>query len=266
MNPYFPGDMYETPAERGRDWLDRLGGNGRFFYYLRFAAIIFQARWQVARGVYDQAAWAHTSYRLFRLAERSGGHFHISGLRHVAAGDEPVVIVSNHMSLLENAVTPCLVAPVRPVTFVLKASLLRYPIFGPMVASQRPVPVDREHPRADFERVMSQGAQLLAEGVSLVIYPEGTRRRVFTPEAFNSLGAKLARKAGVRLLPLAVRTDFVENGRYLRDFGPLHRDRPIYLAFGEPIDVAGNGRAAHQAAVDFIAGRLAAWGAPVVGR
>lgn len=264
MNPYFPDDTYETPPERGRDWLDRLGGNGRFLYYVRFAGIIARARWQVARGTYDPAAWAATSFALFRLTERSGGRFHISGLQHVGVSQTPVVIVSNHMSLVENAVTPCMVEPVRPVTFVLKASLLRYPIFGPVAASQRPIPVDRQHPREDFERVMEEGARLLADGLSIVVYPEGTRRPRFDPAAFNSLGVKLARKAGVPLLPLAVRTDFLESGHRLRDFGPLHRERPIYFAFGEPLVVTGNGRAAHQAAVSFIGDRLAAWGAPPV--
>jgi hypothetical protein len=50
----------------------------------------------------------------------------------------------------------------------------------------------------------------------------------------------------VSLLPIALKTDFVGLGSLLRDFGPLHREQPIHLAFGPPLSVTGTGKAAHR--------------------
>jgi len=260
----FTKNEYHTPADMPRDWLDRLGGNGRLFFHLRFANIIIRARLVVAQGRYNRAAWTATSYAIFRLIERSGGRFHITGLDVLRTVPGPVVIVSNHMSALENGVTICLVAPIKPVTFVVKESLTRYPIFGPVILARDPIPVTRTQPREDFQRVLNQGADMLQVGKSVVVYPEGTRRRSFDAQEFNSLGVKLAKKAGVPVVPLAVKTNFWGNGQHLRDFGPIDRSQPVHMAFGEAVEVVGNGRAAHQSCLDFISGKLAAWGVPIV--
>ncbi len=258
----FTGNEYHNSPDLPRDLLDRLGGNGRFFFHLRFASIIIRARRVVVRGAYDRAAWVATSYAIFKLIERSGGRFHITGLDNLRAAPGPVVIVGNHMSALENSVSVCLVAPIKPMTFVVKESLTRYPIFGPMLLARNPIPVTRTQPREDFQRVLDQGTSLLHEGVSVIIYPEGTRRSSFDPQDFNSLGVKLARKGGVPVVPMAVKTIFWGNGAHLRDFGPLDRSQPIHMAFGEAVEVGGNGRSAHQACLDFIGGKLASWGVP----
>lgn len=262
MSIYFPHDSYETPADAGRDWLDRLQGNGRFFFHLRFAAILIYARWQLARGRYDRAAYAASGYRVFRLVERSGGKFHLSGLDHIRAVQGPVVFVSNHMSALENNVMPGIVAPIKPVTFVIKATLMGYPILGPLLASQRAIAVSRSHPRDDFRQVMEQGSALLDAGVSIIVYPEGTRRDSFDTQGMNTLGVKLARAANVPVIPVAVKTDFWRNGRYLRDFGPLDRRQPIHIAFGPAVD-AQQTRPAQRQVVRFIAAHLARWGVAV---
>lgn len=261
MTSYFPHDSYHTPSETDRDWLDRLQGSGRFLFHLRFIAIITYGRWLLALGRYDRAAYAASGYATFKLIERSGGKFHITGLDHIRAVDGPVVFVSNHMSALENNVMPGIIDPIKRVTFVIKATLLRYPIFGPLLRSQRTIAVSRHNPREDFQQVMMQGSALLADGTSIIVYPEGTRRQSFDPQRFNSLGVKLAKRAGVPVIPIAVKTDFWQNGRYLRDMGPIDRSRPIQIAFGRAIDSA-NQRNAHQAALDFIGGKLADWGVP----
>ncbi|MCA9934815.1 MAG: 1-acyl-sn-glycerol-3-phosphate acyltransferase [Ardenticatenaceae bacterium] len=258
----FANNEYHTPPDMPRDWLDRLGGNGRLFFHLRFASIIIRARRVVARGRYDLAAWTATSYAIFKLIERSGGRFHISGLDYLRTTPGPVVIVSNHMSSLENGVTICLAAPIKPLSFVIKESLIRYPIFGPVMRARDPIPVTRTNPREDFQTVLNRGAEMLQAGKSVVVYPEGTRRSLFDAQEFNSLGVKLAKKAGVPVIPLAVKTDFWGNGEHMRDFGPIDRSKPIYMAFGEAVEAVGNGRTAHQSCLDFIGGKLASWGVP----
>jgi 1-acyl-sn-glycerol-3-phosphate acyltransferase len=106
---------------------------------------------------------------------------------------------------------------------------------------------------------MSKGKDLLAKGISVVIFPQSTRTVEFVPEEFNSLGIKLARAAGVHVLPVAVKTDFWGNGKYLKDAGPINRSKPIHMVFGEPFLVRGSGKDEHRGVIDFIVDHLRRW-------
>lgn len=221
---------------------------------------ILIARSQSLAGTYDDTAWAQSSRRIMAVLERCGARFHLSGLDNLRRAQPPLVIIGNHMSTVETMVLPCIIAPVMPVTYVVKASLETMPIFGPVMRSRRPIAVGRQSPREDMQKVLTEGAQKLQEGISLILFPQSTRQDRFTPETFNSLGVKLARRAGVSALPVALRTDFWSNGRLIKDLGPLRRSRPIHMHFGEAMPIAGTGREEHQAIVEFIAAHLRAWG------
>ena len=259
---FFHGDTYDTPDDMQRLLLDRMVGSSRAHFVARYASLMIRARLLIVRGKNTPAARARRAHQVLRLIEGCGGRFHLSGLAHVAqAGDEgeTLLIVANHMSSMEGGLFPGLLAPLTPVSFVIKESLLKYPIFGPVIASFNPIVVGRRNPREDLQTVMTQGQTLLEQGVSVVIFPQSTRAARFDPEQFNSLGVKLARRAGVRVMPVALKTDFWDNGKLVRDFGPLHRERPIFFAFGEPVAVDSNGRSAHQYTVDFIRSHTERW-------
>ena len=70
---------------------------------------------------------------------------------------------------------------------------------------------------------------------------------------------KLAKSAGVPILPFALKTDFIGNGKILRDMGPIHRNRAVCFTFGEPIEVAGNGKEELQQVISFIQNNLEQW-------
>jgi len=156
---------------------------------------------------------------------------------------------------------PSIIAPLMEMTFVIKESLMKAPIFGTVFASQNPIVVARENPREDLQRVMTAGVALLEQGISVTIFPQSTRTRKFIPEEFNTLGVKLAKRGNVPVVPIALKTDFWENGKVLRDLGPIYRDRTIHFAFGKPIEVEGNGREAHRQSIEFISEWLKKWGA-----
>ena len=258
MEPYFPGDNYQTPSNTPRRWLDKLFLGSRVALHGVFVWEIVKARWLVARNQYDRAAVAATSYAVFKIAEGCNGRFHITGLDHIRNLTEPVVFVSNHMSSLEGNIFNCLLLPHLDVTYVIKESLTRYPVFGPVMSSRQPVTVGRTNPREDLQKVLEDGTALLQNGRSIILFPQHTRTPIFNPAEFNSLGVKLAKRAGVPLVPIAVKTDFVTNGRYLRDFGPLDRSKPIHVALGRPFPVE-NSKEAHHQVITFIQNHLERW-------
>ncbi|KAA3662383.1 MAG: 1-acyl-sn-glycerol-3-phosphate acyltransferase [Chloroflexi bacterium] len=255
----FQFDTYETPPGTPQVLGDRLAMGSGAYFYSRFIGIILKSRWRVARGKYDRNAFIESGTDTLRLIEGCNGRFHITGIDHLRNCTEPVVFVSNHMSALENNVFPGIIGQFKPFTFVVKESLLRYPVFGPLLASQNPIPLGRSDPRADLKLLMDEGCERLTKGISVLVFPQGTRTNSIDPQSFNTIGVKLARKAGVNILPIAVKTDYWQNGERFRDFGPINRDQPIYIAFGEPILVSKNSRQAHQQALDFISGYLTHW-------
>lgn len=258
---YFDSFSYATP-EKGRSTLwDKILRNNRLYFTLKYAGIVFKTRRQAIRGIYDTKAWADSSYFIFRFIEKTGGRFRIEGMDNIAKEDAPVVFIGNHMSTLETMILPGLIAPHREVTFVVKESLVRHPLFGHVMRSRDPIVVGRTDARKDFEIVMNKGTDLLLKGVSVIIFPQSTRSLVFNPEEFNSLGVKLAKKAGVRIVPMAIKTDFWGHGKLIKELGPLDSRKAIHFRFGEPFGITGSGKAENQRIIDFIKASLDEWSA-----
>ena len=259
MQTFFSDSSYDTPKDKPRFLIDRLFLNTRWFFVSSYLNEIIKARSLAVKGAYDNPTWAQSSYNIFKLIEGCGGRFHFRGLDNIPTSEGPVVFISNHMSTLETFVFPCIIAPHKDVTFVVKESLTTNALFGPVMRSRDPIAVKRDNPREDFQTVMNRGKELLAKGTSVIIFPQSTRAVEFIPDEFNSLGIKLAKAAGVQVVPVAIKTDFWQNGKYLKDLGPIDRSKDIHMAFGQPFSVQGNGKEDHQKVVEFISGNLQQW-------
>lgn len=249
---------YNTPEAASTPG-GRLLARNRAWFYLEYLHIVFRSRSLAQRGLYTREAWAESSLDVRSLYERRGGRLFVEGLDHVRSLSGPAVFVANHMSTAETQLLPGLIQPIRDVTFVVKEALMKGPVFGPIMRAVDGIGVVQKDARQDFETVMREGCDRLSKGMSVVIFPEGTRNRVFDPAQFNSLGTKLAKKAGVPIVPVALKTDFWGNGRLLRTFGPVDCRREALFKFGAPVLPEGNGRAAQQYAVEFIERHLRLW-------
>ncbi|MDD2235105.1 MAG: lysophospholipid acyltransferase family protein [Desulfitobacteriaceae bacterium] len=261
---YFQADSYHTNDNTPRFLMDRLVLNTRLFFMAKFFAIVLKARHKSLRGQYDREAWAKSSINIFELIEGCGGKFHLTGLDNLRKCQGPVVFVSNHMSTLETMIFPCIIDPLKRTTFVIKDSLISHPFLGPVLRSINPIVVSRSNSREDLKIVMNQGMKLLSEGISIIIFPQNTRKVDFVPKEFNTLGVKLAAKAKVQVIPVAIKTDFWENGKYLKDLGPIKRSKPIHMAFGEPLFITGTGKEDNNQIIEFISLHLAKWNDQII--
>ena len=256
----FPNDNYHTNKDKPRLFFDRLLFNTRVVFLSKFIANVLRSRKNAIKGNYDTRAWALSSYEVFQLIENCGGRFEITGLNNIRQSQKPIVFISNHMSTLETMVFPCIIAPITDeATFVVKNSLVEHPFFGPIMRSRNPIVVNRKNARDDFRTVMNKGQEYLSQGRSVIIFPQSTRRVKFNPKEFNSLGVKLAKKAGVSVIPVAIKTDFWGNGKLIKDLGPIHREKPIKMKFGEPILIEGSGKEENLKIIEFISSNLNRW-------
>jgi 1-acyl-sn-glycerol-3-phosphate acyltransferase len=244
-----------------------LSSHARFFpglrFYTRFAWFVCEGSNRARRGNYTDADWSRNSFQVLRALEAVGVTFEITGVQHFSRLEGPCVFIGNHMSTLEAFVLPSIIQPLRRVAFVVKKSLVEYPVFGHLMRSRNPIVVGRTNPREDLKAVFEGGVERVQSGISIVVFPQKTRSPLFDPAAFNSIGIKLAKKAQVPVVPLALKTDAWANGALLKDFGRIDPARPVHFAFGEALRVQGTGAAEHERVVEFIRNNLVAWGGKV---
>ncbi len=254
----FSGDTYFTPPLK-IGWLARAFPS--LVFHWKFIRTTLACAWHAWRGKYDGDAWAESSLAMVRQLEDVGVKFEITGLDYLRQVAGPCLIVGNHMSSLETAVLPSIVQPIKDATFVVKASLLNYPVFKYVIRTRDPVAVTQTDPRQDFKLMMEGGAERLARGTSIIVFPEGARAEKFDPAGFNSIGVKLASRAGVPIVPLALMTDAWGLGKPFSDFGPIDSTRKVRFAFGPPMTVEGRGGTEQAALVQFIQAKLDLWAA-----
>jgi 1-acyl-sn-glycerol-3-phosphate acyltransferase len=131
---------------------------------------------------------------------------HILGIRYRVTGKDnlpesgPAILMSKHQSAWETIAFQ-LIFP--PISFVLKKELLRLPFFGWGLALISPIAIDRDAGREALKDIEAQGADRMAKGFWVLIFPEGTRVRHGEKGKYNIGGAWLAAKSGVPVIPVA---------------------------------------------------------------
>lgn len=251
---------YRTPADLDRGLLDRILGNWSPWYYQKMVRIVAaMSRHAGRKSGITRDLWAHYQVCILNAVEACRGRFEIDGFKNLQDATPPFVVVSNHMAMAETLFMPVLLQPFTDITFVVKESLMSYPFIGKILHAVDAIPVTRENPREDLRQVLGRGQEYLERGGSVIVFPQATRSIQFEPEQFNSIGVKLAQRAGVPVVPAALKTDFQSPGRLLKDFGPVYRDRPLHFRFGEQIPVGTPTKEAHARTVELIQNSLAEW-------
>lgn len=171
-----------------------------------------------------------TRATMWLLRRLNGVRIEVVGREQIPA-DRPVVVMVNHQSQWETFYLQLLICP---QATVLKRSLLWVPFFGWGLALLRPIAIDRGRASEALKGLLRVGTARLAAGISVVIYPEGTRQppRVLGP--FNAGGAMLAARAGVDILPVVHNSGDCWPARSL-----LRLPGTIRLVIGPPIPTAG---------------------------
>jgi 1-acyl-sn-glycerol-3-phosphate acyltransferase len=156
----------------------------------------------------------------------------VEGLEKITR-DGSYVFVSNHLSYMD---TPVVLAniPVR-FRFLAKRGLFQLPFLGWHLARAGHIRVPREDARAAV-KTMTLAAQVVREeGISLLIFPEGGRSRTGEMRDFKEGAAFIAIKAGVPLVPMALK-----GTREILPFGSgIVRPGNVTMRIGDPIPTAG---------------------------
>jgi 1-acyl-sn-glycerol-3-phosphate acyltransferase len=232
-----------------------------FFFYTRMLRAIVHAERVIKAGRGNTSEYIKSSLDIARAVNSVGGRIAVENADVLRSLGGPCIIAANHMSSLETMLLEGIVMPIRPMTLIAKESLMKYPFFSTPLKACDPIIVGRKNPREDLRIMTSETHERITRGISVVVFPQTTRTNRFSPEHFNSIGAKLAKRENVPLVPLALKTDFWGCGRLVKDVGHIDPKLDVRFRFGEPIGAAAGDRDAHQRCLEFIGRTLEEWGA-----
>jgi len=144
-------------------------------------------------------AWAYKVWGP-ALVKGCGIRLQVHGLENIDA-DKPYLFVSNHMSHLD---VPVLYTALdRWVSFVAKKELVRIPVFGPAMKWIGTVVIDRSN-RDKARESLQQAGEKMRGGLSVFMFPEGTRSPTFEIRDFKKGAFALAVQARVPIVPVII--------------------------------------------------------------
>src|SRR5512135_2089678 len=108
-------------------------------FYAGLTRIVFRCSSQAKHGHYGDEDWASSSHEVMLELEKVGMILEIAGIDNLTGVDGPCVLIGNHMSALETFVLPCIIEPFKDTTFVVKQSLIDYPVFKYIMRSRNPI-------------------------------------------------------------------------------------------------------------------------------
>ncbi len=153
----------------------------------------------------------------------------VKGLENVDS-EVPRVYVTNHQSYFDIfALFAYLPVSFR---FIVKEELMRIPLFGFAMKSAGHVALDRtDHRKA--VKSMKEAAEKMDRGISMLIFPEGTRSEDGKLQTFKNGGFRLALKVGCDVVPVAI-----INSRHIVPKGSLRINKGTFgLHIGKPISI-----------------------------
>lgn len=189
-------------------------------------------------GLFDRHARDVFCLGFVKLAMKSfifyaGAKVKYIGLENLPPKGKPVVYIGNHRGFYDIV---ALYAVVPDLTgFVAKEEMRKWPLIGWWMSSVYCLFLNRKNKREGLKTIM-QGIEYVKKGVSMVIYPEGTRSKqegvlgYFHPGSF-----KLATKPRADIIPVISSN----SGGILDDHFPWIRHTTMCMEIGKPVPTEG---------------------------
>jgi 1-acyl-sn-glycerol-3-phosphate acyltransferase len=195
-------------------------------------AIVFAAPFAKPVTLYGLAqGWLRCV--MYGLKVICGVRWRVQGMENLPVGaTSPAILLVKHQSTLETFLMPVLMP--HPLAYVFKKELLYIPFFGWAIGRLDMVHIDRSRRAQAFNKVVEQGKRLLAQGVWVIMFPEGTRIPRGQAGNYKSGGTRLAVATGAPVIPVAV-----ASARCWPRKAFVKRPGIVQVSIGQPIASAG---------------------------
>lgn len=157
----------------------------------------------------------------------------VTGMENLPQGaTSPAILLVKHQSTYETFLMPTLMP--HPLAYVFKKELLYVPFFGWAMGRLDMIHIDRSLRAQAFNKVVEQGKRLLAQGIWIIMFPEGTRIPRGQQGNYKTGGTRLAVETGAPVIPIAV-----TSGRCWPRKAFVKRAGVVDVSIGKPIPSAG---------------------------
>ena len=127
----------------------------------------------------------------------------ITGMENLPTGKtSPAILLVKHQSTFETFLFPTIMP--HPLAYVFKKELIYVPFFGWAIGRMDMIHIDRSQRAQAFNKVVEQGRRLLAQGIWVIMFPEGTRIPRGQKGTYKIGGTRLAVETGAPVIPIAV--------------------------------------------------------------
>lgn len=166
----------------------------------------------------------------FRVIRKIGGvKTTVIGFENIPK-DEPVLFVGNHNSYFDIIIAYSMLP--RLTGFVSKKELEKVPILHRWMKLLYCLFLDRDNVKEGLKTIL-QGIEYVKSGISITIFPEGTRSTTGEIAPFKEGSLKFAEKTGCKIIPV------VQNNtrQIFEAHMPFIKKTHTVLEFGAPIDI-----------------------------
>lgn len=200
------------------------------FLYLLLGIPVLLVEWVI--GKYNKKAKDYSCLRMVQTAFKlmlkvAGVRLTVIGEEHVPK-DQAVLYIGNHRSyfyiLLTYSRCP------RLTGYVAKVEMLRYWLLRDWMKALYCLFLDREDMKAGLKTIL-QGIEYIKNGISICIFPEGTRNRQEEMLPFKEGSLKMAEKTGCPIIPMAI----TNSAEIFENHLPFVRPCHVILEYGTPI-------------------------------
>lgn len=200
------------------------------FLYLLLGIPVLLIEWIV--GKFNQKAKDYSCLRMVQAAFKL--MLKVAGVRLTVIGeenvprDQAVLYIGNHRSYFDILLTysrcPGLTG------YVAKVEMLRYWLLRDWMKALYCLFLDRKDIKAGLKTIL-QGIEYIKRGISICIFPEGTRNRTDEMLPFKEGSMKIAEKTGCPIIPMAI----TNSAEIFENHIPFIRPCHVILEYGTPI-------------------------------
>jgi 1-acyl-sn-glycerol-3-phosphate acyltransferase len=206
--------------------------------YLIIGIPVLGIFWLIAKNEKWKHSAALCQLRIVQWAFRvicflSGVRLTVLGEEHVPK-DEPVLYIGNHRSYFDIIISYARCP--RLTGYVAKDSMQRIPLLSTWMRRLNCLFINREDIKESLKTIL-MGIDQVKSGISMCIYPEGTRGQgsdELDMLPFKEGSLKIAEKTGCKIIPMAI----TGSADIFEKHIPSIKKSRVILEYGEPIDVS----------------------------
>ncbi len=179
------------------------------------------------RNAADMASLHIVNWAFTVIAFFAGVKPKVDGLENIPS-DQPVLYVGNHLGFFDVILTYPLMK--RRTGYISKKEFEKIPSLSTWMKRLYCLFLDRGNPKEGLKTILT-AIDYIKSGISIFVFPEGTRSRDGELHEFKAGAFKMATKTNCPIVPVAI----TGTNAVFEDHFPWIKKHPVQITIGEPI-------------------------------